>query len=46
MFRLPTELAHHLQASEPAFLRFYPVRVKGYHTMLNIVDQMRNRLHD
>lgn len=46
MFRLPTELAHQLQASEPEFLRFDLVRVTGYHTMRNIVDQVRNRLHD
>ncbi|MFT4273024.1 MAG: hypothetical protein QM578_18595 [Pantoea sp.] len=46
MFRLPTELAHRLQASQPEFLRFDLVRVTGHHTMLNIVDQVRNRLHD
>lgn len=45
-FRLPTELAHSLQASEPEFLRFDLVRITGYHTMLNIVDQVRNRLHE
>lgn len=46
MFRLPTELAHRLQASQPGFLRFDLVRITSYHTMLNIVDQVRNRLHD
>lgn len=45
-FRLPTEYAHHLQRGQPEFLRFDLVRVTGYHTMLNIVDQVRNRLHE
>lgn len=45
-FRLPTEYSHSLQASQPEFLRFDLVRITGYHTMLNIVDQVRNRLHE
>ncbi|HBT3002023.1 TPA: hypothetical protein MBF24_005174 [Klebsiella pneumoniae] len=45
-FRLPTEYAHRLQSNQPEFLRFDLVRIAGYHTMLNIVDQVRNRLHE
>lgn len=45
-FKLPTQLSQKLQASQPEFLRFDLVRVTGYHTMLNIVEQVRNRLHD
>jgi len=45
-FQLPTQLSQYLQASQPEFLRFDLVRVTGYHTMLNIVEQVRNRLHN
>ena len=45
-YPLPTEYAHRLQANQPEFLRFDLVRITDYHTMLNIVDQVRNRLHE
>lgn len=45
-FPIPTEYAHKLQASQPHYLRFELVRITGYHSMLNIVEQVRNRLLD
>lgn len=43
-FQLPTQLSQHLQARQPKYLRFDLTRVTNYHTMLSIVDQVRNRL--
>lgn len=45
-FHLPTQLAHALQASQPEFLRFSLLRVVGNHALLNIAQQVRNRLLD
>jgi len=43
-FPLSTQLAHTLQASEPEFLRFSLVRVVGNNKLVNITEQVRNRL--
>ncbi|GAB7259028.1 AbiTii domain-containing protein [Dickeya ananatis] len=43
-FQLPTELAHSLQASQPQFLRFSLVRIVGNSKLVNIAEQVRNRL--
>lgn len=43
-YPLSTELAHTLQASQPDFLRFSLVRVVGHNKLVNISEQVRNRL--
>ncbi|EKN3347662.1 hypothetical protein O8E94_002984 [Yersinia ruckeri] len=43
-FPLSTQLAHNLQASEPEFLRFSLVRIVGNNKLVNIAEQVRNRL--
>lgn len=43
-FPLSTQLSHTLQASEPEFLRFSLVRVVGSNKLINIAEQVRNRL--
>ncbi|MDE8742539.1 hypothetical protein PZA20_11980 [Pectobacterium polaris] len=45
-FRYSTEYSHKLQQNQPEFLRFPVVIVIGQHKMINVVDQVRNRLLD
>lgn len=45
-FPLPTQLAHTLQSDQPEFLRFSLLRVIGNNKLVNIAEQVRNRLLD
>ncbi|MFL3320443.1 AbiTii domain-containing protein [Klebsiella michiganensis] len=43
-YPLSTQLSHSLQSSQPDFLRFSLVRIVGHNKLVNISEQVRNRL--
>lgn len=43
-FPIPTQYAHALQSSQPEFLRFSLVRIVGNTKLVNVGEQVRNRL--